>query len=119
MNDYKSYLDNFVADIQTRLMRDDEIKQSIATLTKTYNKVLNSLEKVADSKNVRNPVKLDDPFIDNNEFINLMGISTKTAQSWRDDGRVSFSQIGNKIYYKASDIKSLLDNNYRKAIKIR
>ena len=117
MNDYKSYLEKFVADIQVRLMKDDEIKESLNVITKKYNKVLQELEKLSNRLNEDSQVKLDDPFIDNPTFIKLMGISSKTAQSWRDEGIMSFSQIGLKIYYRASDIKKLLDHNYRKSTK--
>jgi len=51
-------------------------------------------------------------FFDNTEFQYLMNISKRTAQSWRDEGIISYSQIGNKIYYKLSDIKKLLEKNY-------
>ena len=61
---------------------------------------------------------IEDPFIDNARFMQLMGISVKTAQLWRDCGLVSFSQIGNKIYYRVSDIKELLEKNHRKSRKI-
>ena len=57
----------------------------------------------------------EDMFIDNPKFMELMGISQKTAQTWRDTGVVSFSQIGNKIYYRISDIQQLLNDNYIKA----
>jgi hypothetical protein len=56
-----------------------------------------------------------DPFLDNARFMQLMGISTKTAQSWRDSGLVSYSQIGNKIYYRVSDIKELLEKSHHKS----
>ena len=46
--------------------------------------------------------------IDNEEFIKLMGVSRKTAQTWRDTGRISYSQIGNKIYYTQNDIEQFL-----------
>jgi hypothetical protein len=58
---------------------------------------------------------ISDPFIDNARFMQLMGISVKTAQSWRDNRLVSFSQIGNKIYYRVSDIKQLLEKNHWKS----
>lgn len=59
----------------------------------------------------------DDIFLDNQEFIQLMNISKRTAQTWRDDGIVSFSQIGSKIYYRMSDVQNILDKNHKKAIK--
>jgi hypothetical protein len=55
-------------------------------------------------------------FIDNQEFIDLMKISPRTAQKWRDEGVIAFSQIGNKIYYRMKDVQLLLDKNYNKAI---
>lgn len=58
-----------------------------------------------------------DVFLDNQEFLQVMNISKRTAQSWRDEGIVSFSQVGSKIYYRMSDVQKLLDNNYRKAFK--
>lgn len=50
-----------------------------------------------------------DTFIDNSEFIRLMKISKRTAQTWRDEKRISYSQIGAKIYYKFSDVEKLLN----------
>jgi hypothetical protein len=60
-----------------------------------------------------------DSFLDNQEFIQLMNISKRTAQSWRDDGVISFSQVGSKIYYRMSDVQKLLDSNYSQAFKKR
>lgn len=56
-------------------------------------------------------------FMDNEEFIQLMGISKRTAQCWRDEGKISFSQVGNKIYYKQSDVDKLLAEHYNKSFK--
>ena len=57
----------------------------------------------------------EDMFIDNPKFMEVMGISQKTAQAWRDKGVVSYSQVGNKIYYRMADIKELLDEHHVKA----
>jgi predicted site-specific integrase-resolvase len=58
--------------------------------------------------------KLDPEVIifDNQEFLKVMNISKRTAQQWRDTGYIGFSQLGNKIYYRLSDIKALLNANY-------
>lgn len=55
----------------------------------------------------------NDPIIDNFRFIELMGISAKTAQSWREKGIINYSKIGAKIYYRVSDIKTLLDKHHK------
>jgi hypothetical protein len=54
----------------------------------------------------------EDVFFDNQEFMKLMNISKRTAQEWRNRDIIKFSQVGNKIYYRLSDIKRLLNNNY-------
>lgn len=50
-------------------------------------------------------------WLDNQEFCQLLKICKRTAQSYRDDGLVTFSQIGSKVYYKLSDVHELLENN--------
>jgi len=57
-------------------------------------------------------------FVDNQEFIQLMKISKRTAQSWRDEKVIGFAQIRNKIYYKIGDIEDLLERNYQRAYKV-
>lgn len=56
-------------------------------------------------------------FVDNVDFIKLMNISKRTAQAWRDEGKISFSQVGGKIYYKMSDVQEMLKSNYNPAFK--
>jgi predicted lipase len=58
--------------------------------------------------------KLDpeDVFFDNQEFMKLMNISKRTAQEWRNKKIILCSQVGNKIYYRLSDIQKLLNDNY-------
>jgi len=59
----------------------------------------------------------DDPIIDNFRFIELMGISSKTALNWRDKGIISYSQVNNKIFYRKSDIIELLNKYHVKSSK--
>lgn len=54
----------------------------------------------------------EDIFFDNGEFMKLMNISKRTAQEWRNKNIIEFSQVGNKIYYRLTDIKKLLNDNY-------
>jgi 3-methyladenine DNA glycosylase Tag len=54
----------------------------------------------------------EDLFCDNQEFLQIMNISKRLAQSWRDTGFIGYSQLGNKIYYRLIDIQNLLNANY-------
>ena len=53
----------------------------------------------------------EEVLIDNPEFIDYMHISKRTAQTWRDERRIPFVQIGAKIYYKLSDVIKLVEQN--------
>lgn len=46
------------------------------------------------------------------EVSKLLKVSKRTLQNYRDEGKLGFSQIGSKIYYKSSDIDAFLDNHY-------
>lgn len=75
------------------------------------------LERMDEIKSVLTEKQKDpkDVFLDNQEFLQLMNISKRTAQTWRDEGIISYSQIGSKIYYRMSDVQKLLNSNYRQA----
>jgi hypothetical protein len=114
MTHYQKYLEKFVADIYKKFDEEDEKRDSLKIIDMNYEKIQKHL---AELVKVLNKPKLPEQIqiIDNNNFIDLMGISQKTAQSWRDTGVVSFSQVGNKIYYKISDVQELINLNYHKA----
>ena len=53
--------------------------------------------------------------IDNSELLQILKISPRTAQIWRDKGLFGWSKINGKLYYKASEIMQLHDKYYKKA----
>lgn len=55
-------------------------------------------------------------FFDNQEFIQIMNISKRTAQEWRNQNIIAFSQIGKKFYYRMSDILDMLEKNFIPAL---
>ena len=84
-----------------------------------YGVLISKIEKIQNLLYNSNP-KPEDQVLTNEQFIQFLKISKRTSQFLRDNGKISFSQIGNKIYYKMSDVQKLLDTHYRKAFsKIR
>ena len=70
-------------------------------------KILNErVEKI----NKKDP--LEDRWLDIQDVCELLHVSKRTLQSYRDKGILPFSQIGVKIYYKASDIQKHLEKHY-------
>ena len=51
-------------------------------------------------------------WLDNQDVMQYLHICQRTLQTLRSNGTLPFSRIGNKIYYRRSDIDSLLVNNY-------
>ena len=50
-------------------------------------------------------------WLDNQDVSQMLNISLRTLQNHRDNGVIPFTKLGSKIYYKASDIDSLLNSN--------
>lgn len=90
--------------------------EAVILTAEQYNNLVSRLDELKFSFE-SNQKPSHETFLDNQEFIQLMNISKRTAQTWRDEGKVSFSQIGSKIYYKMKDVEVLLDKNYNKAFK--
>lgn len=81
-----------------------------------FDSIINRIEDLKSEIKNNSKSKAED-FVDNADFIQLMNISKRTAQAWRDEGIISFSQIGGKIYYRMSDVQALLDKNHKQAFK--
>lgn len=95
--------------MNTGNMSNDEAK-SIGDFIEQLNNIEQRLKKIQYNNDV---------FLDNQEFLQVMNISKRTAQSWRDEGIISFSQVGSKIYYRFSDIEELLNKNYKKSKRLK
>ena len=54
-------------------------------------------------------------WIDGQDVMQIMHISPRTLQSYRDKGILPYSQIRGKIYYKLSAIETMLDASYSKS----
>lgn len=44
----------------------------------------------------------------------MLGVSTRTLQHYRDMGMLPYSKVGNKIYYKRSDLGAMIERHYKK-----
>ena len=54
-----------------------------------------------------------DKWLDNCETCRLLNVSARTMQTYRDTGKLPYSQINGKIYYKASDVEAFLLDQVR------
>lgn len=65
--------------------------------------------------NENTSLSLEEKWLDNQQVCKILRVSTRTLQDYRDQGVLSFSQYGKKIYYRADDIELHLENHYVKS----
>lgn len=50
-----------------------------------------------------------DEWLDNGDVCRLLNVSKRTLQSYRDTGKLPFSQINHKVFYKQKDVETFLN----------
>ena len=48
-------------------------------------------------------------WLDNQDVCQLLNISKRTLQTYRDNGTLPYSQIGHKMYYKPEDVAQVMN----------
>jgi hypothetical protein len=79
-----------------------------------YDEILSRLKSIEKLLQKDRKPRLND-LIDNSELLQMLKISPRTAQIWRNKGLIGWSKINGKLYYKASEIMQLHDKYYKKA----
>jgi hypothetical protein len=82
--------------------------------SQAFKEILNQLQEIKNIISTGNNHPAN-TWIDNDEFIRQLKISRRTAQTYRDNGVIGFSQIKNKIYYRQMDVLELLEKNFKKS----
>jgi excisionase family DNA binding protein len=80
-----------------------------------FQKIVNDISEInkkIDFSNKRQA--LTDVWLDIQEACDLLKVSRRTLQTYRDNGVLPFSQLAGKIYFKASDIEEHLKSHYIK-----
>jgi excisionase family DNA binding protein len=65
-------------------------------------------------KKTKQTQPLSEKWFDVSEVCELLKISKRTLQSYRDNKVLPYSQISGKIYFKATDIEEHLNSHYVK-----
>ncbi|WP_084466320.1 helix-turn-helix domain-containing protein [Kaistella palustris] len=78
-----------------------------------FNELVSKIEEISAKINAARAPRTE-TYLNNKQFMEMLDVSLRTAQTWRDEGKITFSQVGNKIYYKLSDVENFIQN-YRNA----
>jgi phage pi2 protein 07 len=82
-----------------------------------YDRIIEKLDTIIswlNEKSKKSGDLLSERWLDSSEVVRALKISNRTLQNYRDRNMIPFSKIGNKVYFKASDIERFLDDHYIK-----
>ena len=84
----------------------------IAIESKTFGQIKERFEDFSRQvKNLCGDNRDRDKWLDNDAVCELLKISRRTLQAYRDNGILPYSQIGRKCYYKVADIENLINQS--------
>ena len=93
-----------------------KLMETIESMQEVYRKLADKMDniekKLDDYKNAK---ALPADWLDIQDACQVLKISKRTLQSYRDNGILPFSQIGGKIYFRSADIEEHLNRHYNKA----
>jgi hypothetical protein len=84
----------------------------VAIESKTFEQIKQCFEDFAKQvKNLCEDNQDKEKWLGNEDVCGLLKISSRTLQSYRDNGILPYSQIGRKCYYRVSDIENLISES--------
>ena len=78
--------------------------EAIIIAKQEYDQILVKLDEIREGLHKQvNPSPIQERYLTNAEVCDLLKVSRRTLQRYRDEGRIAFSQVGATIRYKAAD----------------
>lgn len=90
-------------------------KNSIMENQYSHEKLEEILARMEEITSLRLGIQPEHIILTNQQYMQLLGISERTAQVHRDEGLVSFSQVKSVIRYRLSDVFEMLENHRQPA----
>lgn len=85
----------------------DNKSLQISSFLTALDELLNTIQQTLQT---RTPHLNGEKHLTNREVCQLLRISSRTLQNWRDTGKIPFIRLKGKILYKESDIAHWLNN---------
>ena len=73
------------------------------------NRLVDEASKIRSGKDV-----VLEKWLDNQEVCEILSISKRTLQTLRDTGKLAFTMIEHKIYYRPKDVEAFINNHIKK-----
>ena len=77
-----------------------------------YEQLLSSIKKTAMGiRTIAEECTINSEWIENGELAEMLGLSKRQLQGYRERGVLGFSTIGRKIYYRRAEVEKLIKIN--------
>ena len=77
-----------------------------------YEQLLSTIKKAAtEISAIAEECSINSEWIENGELAEMLGLSKRQLQGYRERGVLGFSTIGRKIYYRRDEVEGLIKNN--------
>ncbi len=83
----------------------------ITIKTDAFSKIEENLKQIREEIGKTRVQNIEDIWLSSKQVQKILGISQKTWQTYRDKRLIKFSQVGQKIYVKASWLDSFLEEH--------
>ena len=82
-----------------------------------FDSLLEKLNKLVDEANkIRNNGKyaILEQWLDGQEVCEILGVTKRTLQTLRETGKIAYTMVKHKTYYRPKDVQAFLDNSIKK-----
>ena len=77
-----------------------------------YEQLLDSIKKAAtEIRAIAEEYSINSEWVENSELAEILGLSKRQLQGYRERGILGFSTIGRKIYYRRAEVERLIKIN--------
>ena len=88
-------------------------KKTFEEMKERFNKFSEHFELLC--SRYRQPEKMN--WLDNADVCEKLNVSKRTLQTYRDSGRLAYSQINHKLYYRLEDVEAFLTEMSKELIE--
>jgi hypothetical protein len=81
--------------------------------SESYHELIQRIETIDRKLSSFSPEKNRNRWLTNKDVCEMLSVTGRTLQNYRDRGILSFSQMGSKIYYREDDIEDFLQQHYQ------
>ena len=109
-----------VSAYETSMRMNNEIREKDHEWVKMFHsnidRLLVSIEKLFES---RQPGAFNDELLIDKEVAHILKVSRRTLQDYRNNGILSYIQVGGKILYRTSDVQRTIMSGFKEAYRLK